>query len=236
MRSDAEHAVLSALRAEVQGRRGEDEVRAVIEGANLPALHDLTLPHGPQRTAQIDHLVATATGLLVVETKRLSGRIIGHSQDDHWRQVFAGDPEDAAPRLVYSPLRQNAVHCAAVYEAVRDIEPDIYVHSRVVMTGVADIALQLAPFVLPLDAFNAELRASHVGSAIRQAISARDQRRSHHGNATETATLSSAGGCAESGSTASIRRLCVPGGTLGKTMLSCVVSVNVASAWSNLYR
>jgi len=161
VRSDAEHAVLKALRAEMQGQRGEDEVRAVIERSNLPAVHDIILPRGPHNTAQIDHLVATAAGLLVVETKRLSGHILGHSQDDHWRQVFAGDPEDAAPRLVYSPLRQNAVHCAAVYEAVRDIEADIFVHSRVVMTGVVEIAPQLAPFVLTLDAFSAELRAAH---------------------------------------------------------------------------
>ncbi|WP_147061423.1 nuclease-related domain-containing protein, partial [Kozakia baliensis] len=69
--SDAEHAVLKALRAEMQGRRGEDEVRAAIEQSNLPALHDLMLPRGASHTAQIDHLVATSAGLLVVETKRL---------------------------------------------------------------------------------------------------------------------------------------------------------------------
>ncbi|WP_051625971.1 nuclease-related domain-containing protein [Kozakia baliensis] len=159
--SDAEHAVLKALRAEMLGRRGEDEVRAAIEQSNLPALHDLMLPRGASHTAQIDHLVATRAGLLVVETKRLSGRIVGHNQDDHWRQVFAGEPEDAPPRRIYSPLRQNAVHCAAVYEAVRDIEADIFVHSRVVMTGVAEIAPQLAPFVLTLAAFTAELHSAH---------------------------------------------------------------------------
>jgi len=59
------------------GTIGELRVAAVLDDIGIETLHDVYLPDGRDgyRWTQIDHLVLTAAGILVVETKNYGGRI-----------------------------------------------------------------------------------------------------------------------------------------------------------------
>jgi len=155
-RTQAEDARWRAFKAEIQGERGERDVRAVLDATGLPVLHDVVLPAREGRVTQIDHLVLCASGILVIETKRLGGVLTGHPEDERWEQRFDGERPEAARRLIFSPLRQNAAHCRAVYEIVRHGHADVRVWSRVVMTGSARLCAALGerterPEALALD-------------------------------------------------------------------------------------
>ncbi|NHO34326.1 nuclease-related domain-containing protein [Acetobacter fallax] len=122
-----EQAVWRSFRAGIQGDKGENAVSDILNRSGLPVLHDVILPAQNERTTQIDHLFLSAAGIHVVETKRYGGELTGHPEDERWRQRFAGEDADAAPRLIYSPLIQNAGHCRAVYALVRLVDPAIQV-------------------------------------------------------------------------------------------------------------
>lgn len=156
-RTAHEDTMLRAFRAEVQGARGELLVRDVLAASGLACRHDVVLPNRINSTTQIDHLVLTGQGILVVETKRLGGHLSGHPTDDYWRQRFEGESDTTAPRMIYSPLRQNDAHCAAVYGIARDAGPGIAILSRVVMTGSADLSASLMASVVSLAGFREEL-------------------------------------------------------------------------------
>lgn len=147
-----EEQIWRSFRAGIQGEKGENAVAAVLDRSGLPLLHDIVLPAGDARTTQIDHLFLSATGIHVVETKRYGGALTGHPEDERWRQRFAGEAPDAPPRLIYSPLFQNAGHCRAVYALARLVDPAIQVFSHVVMTGSAILSPALADRTLTLSA------------------------------------------------------------------------------------
>jgi len=56
------------------GRGGERAVRLALARLGLPALHDVVLADALGHT-QIDHLVRTTQGIVVIETKTFSGWI-----------------------------------------------------------------------------------------------------------------------------------------------------------------
>ncbi|CAM2912191.1 nuclease [Komagataeibacter xylinus] len=147
-----EQAVWRSFRAGIQGDKGENAVSDILNRSGLPVLHDVILPAQNERTTQIDHLFLSVTGIHVVETKRYGGELTGHPEDERWRQRFAGEDADAPPRLIYSPLIQNAGHCRAVYALVRLVDPAIQVFNHVVMAGSAILSPALASRTLSLSA------------------------------------------------------------------------------------
>jgi hypothetical protein len=70
---------------------------------------DLILPDGRGGLAQIDHLVLTSAGLLVVETKNYGGLIFGETRDRTWTQCIGRQRN-----RLQNPLRQNYGHIKAV--------------------------------------------------------------------------------------------------------------------------
>lgn len=152
-----EEQIWRTFRAGIQGKKGESAVARILDRSDFPALHDVILPTGDGRITQIDHMFLTATGIHVVETKRYGGELTGHPEDERWRQRFAGEAVTSPPRLIYSPLFQNAGHCRAVYALVYPIDPAIQVLSHVVMTGSAVLSSTLAARTLSLPALQALL-------------------------------------------------------------------------------
>jgi hypothetical protein len=104
--------------ARLKGAAGERTVARVLNRLGKAALHDIMLPDGRGDLTQIDHLVLTPAGLLVVETKNYAGQVLGQPQDKTWTQRLGQQ------RFTFqNPLRQNYLHLQALkaLEAVKKL-------------------------------------------------------------------------------------------------------------------
>lgn len=62
---------------------------------------------------EIDSVVITRFGFIVIETKHFSGTLIGHHGQDQWTLQFKHHK-----RSMYSPIRQNQTHIYALNKAL----------------------------------------------------------------------------------------------------------------------
>jgi hypothetical protein len=62
---------------------------------------------------EIDSVMVTRFGLVVIETKHFSGTLIGHVEQDQWTLQFKHHK-----RNLYSPIRQNQTHIYALNKAL----------------------------------------------------------------------------------------------------------------------
>lgn len=106
--------VLGGLRiafgAALKGARGERSVRRELDRW-FEAAHDLLLPDERQAGGwtQVDHVVRLPDRLVGVETKAMSGFILGTARDARWTQSLGRQ------RIAFqNPLRQNYKHIRAV--------------------------------------------------------------------------------------------------------------------------
>ncbi len=130
------------------GWGGEKAVRQALARLGLPALHDVvladTLGH-----AQIDHLVRTAQGIMVIETKAFAGWITGTLYGAQWVQHLAGS---RIRHGFQNPVRQNHRHCKAVEVAIGGLAVQVQVHSLVVSAGRARYCEALEAVPMPVAA------------------------------------------------------------------------------------
>lgn len=73
--------------------------------------HDLLVNSGNSKTAQIDIVVATDAGLIVIEVKDFSGWIFGKGNQDYWTQVSGYGKNK---KRFYNPFKQNEGHIKAL--------------------------------------------------------------------------------------------------------------------------
>jgi hypothetical protein len=119
---------LKALLPGLRGRAGEAAVGRALKRRFPEVANDAILPDGRAGLTQIDHLVLTPRGILVVETKNYAGSVLGHAREPTWTQVV-GRKRSA----FQNPLRQNYAH----RKAVEALEPGVPVHELVVFAGEA---------------------------------------------------------------------------------------------------
>ena len=134
------------FRPAVIGRGGEKAVRQALARLGLPALHDVVLADALGHT-QIDHLVRTAQGIVVIETKAFAGWITGTLYGAQWMQHLAGG---SIRHGFQNPVRQNHRLCKAVEAAVSGLA--LPVHSLVVSAGRARFCKALRGVALPMAA------------------------------------------------------------------------------------
>lgn len=111
-----------------RGMEGEAQVGQALKRLFPAVAHDLMLPIGSNGLTQIDHVVLTAKGLLVIETKHYRGQITGRAGDERWVQWIGRQRHE-----FQNPLRQNAVHV----RAVQSLGLGVPVLERVVFTDAA---------------------------------------------------------------------------------------------------
>lgn len=189
MRSARENSFLKAFKSDIQGRKGETDVRNILAEYGLPSLHDIVLPTRSGNPTQIDHVALTPLGILVIETKHLRGRLSGDIRNDYWRQTLPGGWSEK----IYSPIRQNAGHCDAVYTIVRHIDSRIQTLSRIVMTGTAEVAPGLSSVVHTSETFAKELeslRNNSVSELLQHAWDRLTEAAKHHEGLRKGTTLS----------------------------------------------
>lgn len=69
--------------------------------------HDLYVRDSAGDFAQIDLVVVTDAGIIVIEVKKLSGWLLGNGKDSHWTQVLAYGKQKYR---LYNPILQNNQH------------------------------------------------------------------------------------------------------------------------------
>lgn len=76
---------------------------------------------------QIDHVEIRASGIFCIETKNLSGTVIGTEDAPHWRQLLGRQINE-----IGNPIRQNEGHIRALRAVLGDKHE---IHSLVVMAS-----------------------------------------------------------------------------------------------------
>lgn len=139
-------------RAEAIGRIGESLVAAELRDLAWPQLSNVVLC-GRGRSVEIDHLVRAPDGIVIIETKTLSGIVWGQPGGQTWSQNASGQV-----RNFLNPLLQNEAHMGAVRAVISD--PAVSLRGLVVSAGHARFAGPIAGCVVPLHQMANVLRES----------------------------------------------------------------------------
>lgn len=97
--------------------------------------HDLYVEKEPGVYAQIDAVVVSKAGIVVIEVKDYAGRISGRGDEFRWNRKFVGGREI---HTFYNPVMQNAGHIAALRRRLRACRGEwgsVPCHSVVVFFG-----------------------------------------------------------------------------------------------------
>jgi len=108
-----------------KGRRHETLVHNAFARMGYRILTDVYLPESKGGVTQVDHLVACAAGLLVVETKAWAGVQYGGPNSRQWHRYLGRQKHSSQ-----NPLHQNAKHI----RAVKEFCPGIPVEGLVIFT------------------------------------------------------------------------------------------------------
>ncbi len=103
--------VISKSLYRIKGKIGEYIVAGILK--SLPAedyivFNDVTIK-SRSCTSQIDHLVISAFGIFVIETKCYKGWIFGSEEGEKWTQVLYTEKQQ-----FYNPIQQNRGHIKAL--------------------------------------------------------------------------------------------------------------------------
>ena len=104
-------------------------------------LNNVTLEYG-DGTTQIDHILITQNGILVIETKHYTGWIFANEKQKYWTQVIF--------KIKYkflNPIFQNYKHIIATQELLNFL-PTHEIKSLVVFTGNAEFKTEIPPGVI----------------------------------------------------------------------------------------
>jgi hypothetical protein len=119
-----------------KGWLGEYQVRRII-GKNNPnkskyVINNLTFNDGT-KSVQIDHLIISPSGLIVIETKNRVGKIYGKEDDLNWTVVYKYGKEKAS---MFNPVKQNEGHLRSLEKILSVKAP---MNSIIVFTKNADL-------------------------------------------------------------------------------------------------
>lgn len=130
----------------IKGRIGEAVVnRAVLDKLD-PAFyrhfHDLYLPRPDgQGSTQIDHVVVSAYGIFVIETKNYKGWIFGSEKQQQWTQQLYRNKN-----RFQNPLHQNHLHVRALMALLN--LPENRFRPVVFFIGEAEFKTEMPPNVI----------------------------------------------------------------------------------------
>ena len=127
-----------AITAPLRGTPGEREViQALLQHGFKPTAiyHDLLVRRSNGHTAQIDIVVATNVGLIVVEVKDMNGWLFGNGLHDFWTVTTSFGHNRYR---LYNPFKQNETHIAALRE-MSPVLAALPMHSLVVMAGCCEL-------------------------------------------------------------------------------------------------
>ena len=122
------------------GEYGEKKVEYILKKLDpnmYMVINDLMLKTANGST-QIDHVVVSAYGIFVIETKCYQGWIYGSEDAEYWTQNIYGRKYQ-----LFNPLRQNNSHIRAMRKLIGDQFKDVPIEPVVVFAGSATISENL---------------------------------------------------------------------------------------------
>lgn len=125
--------LLKRNRAKIKGIVGERIIAQQLEKVILEdykVLHDILI-QTETGTTQIDHVVISPYGFLIVETKNYKGWIYGSEESDYWTQVIYN-----GKFKFRNPIKQNWGHICALKEVLPEYK-EVPFHSIIVIAGSA---------------------------------------------------------------------------------------------------
>lgn len=94
------------------GKEGEKRVASALKKyagiRSYKVINDIYLPLY-DKTTQVDHILIGFFGILVVETKNVSGEVYGDPKKKDWLHIM-GKKEKQRKHNLYNPLLQNQTH------------------------------------------------------------------------------------------------------------------------------
>ena len=132
-------------RIEKEENQGEAAVRKILthycQKSTAHLLNNVTLEY-KDGTTQIDHILVTQNGIIVIETKHYSGWLFANEKQKQWTQVLF-----KIKHRFYNPLLQNNKHILAVQQLL-DFIPKEQIQGLVVFTGDAQFKTEIPQNVI----------------------------------------------------------------------------------------
>lgn len=123
------------------GKDGEKKVAKVLKklssSGKYKIINDLYLPLY-DKTTQIDHVLIGSFGLVVIETKNLSGEVYGDPKKKDWLHIVG-----SKKHTLYNPLMQNQTHI----DCIRHILGKENLYSVTIDSLIVFSAKKIQPFV-----------------------------------------------------------------------------------------
>ncbi|WP_066018137.1 nuclease-related domain-containing protein [Endozoicomonas atrinae] len=130
------------------GNHGEGLVRKQLtkycEISTSHVLNNVTLTYG-DGTTQIDHILISQNGILVIETKHYTGWLFAHEKQRQWTQVIY-----RVKNKFQNPIFQNQKHIKAVRQLL-DFLPSSYIQGLVVFSGDAHFKTDIPDGVVHIE-------------------------------------------------------------------------------------
>ena len=127
--------------AKIKGASGERKLARAFKKMKLPGkqkiLRDLLLPT-TSGTTQVDVLAVTRYGVMIGEMKNYHGTVFGAVGQDYWKVQYPNGQEEK----LYSPIKQNYAHLAAVSALLRDEFPNMRYYPISVFSDYATLHIQ----------------------------------------------------------------------------------------------
>lgn len=140
---------------------GEAAVRRVLTNycrkSTAHLLNNVTLNY-KDGTTQIDHILFTQNGILVIETKHYSGWLFVNEKQKEWTQVLY-----KIKHRFQNPMLQNNMHVLAVRK-ILDFIPEEQIQGVVVFTGDAQFKTEMPIGVIQINQLEAYADGIRFGS------------------------------------------------------------------------
>jgi len=149
------------FKARLKGAVGEKTLAKLLAPHALAAMHDVILTNSRGGLTQIDHLLLTARGIEVIETKHYADRISGRASEKTWSQRLG---RKTFP--FQNPLHQNHGHVQAVKALLGETVP---VNNVVVFGAAARFTHAQPPNVYSPAQFMRTLRQSKSSTQVPSA-------------------------------------------------------------------
>ena len=130
-----------------RSRRRGDRMRQVLDEISYDRINGLLIPNGDEGEIQIDHLLLTSQGLLILDIKDASGAVFGSDKMQDWTVI-------GKERRYTFPNPQAALYDRIA--AVRHIVRQVPVAGRILFPDSATFAKGVPDLVADLDALLSE--------------------------------------------------------------------------------